>query len=429
MRELHETCNTMDEWAIIGAGIELMLAMEDEAMISENQDLYNMEIQQVATPSLKKRGSKPGRLWWIPRNDLCWMSRFALTDTFIDTSGWRALFRVKYKLFHQICNRLRSELKRTDTILRNAIPVEVRIVAFLLWCGNERCQHIGSRLGIGASSITPIVREVSRLICEHYDNEIQLPNTTNELNTVIKGFERVSGLPLCVGAIDGSHIQWPTCPKSKKFEYRCYKGYSSVVLFGVCDSSRKFTYADVGLPGVLSDSSIYERSRLRTLINRKQWPPAHCPSLQIGNVSVKPYLIGDCAFSLEEHMMKTMTVVQQRNRQEFRLWEHHASQARKPIECSFGILKNRFMRLKDGIYFHHEDDMAYAITSCIILHNISIDIGDDGEDLATDECNPSTEYDFTSKSSHAGERVRDALIHYLRINSDASYARTQQTSH
>lgn len=80
------------------------------------------------------------------------------------------------------------------------------------------------------------------------------------------GFEKLSGFPYCLGAVDGSHIRLTACPQSQRFEYGCYKGFTSFVLFRVCDADRRYLYADVGWPGVLEDATIYERSVLRERI-------------------------------------------------------------------------------------------------------------------------------------------------------------------
>lgn len=228
-----------------------------------------------------------------------------------------------------------------------------------MWLGGERCEHVASRLGIGASTMTPIIRKVSRAIGEEFSNSIKLPRTKNKLASVMNGFKAISGLPYCVGAIDGSQIRWITCPKDQKLDYRCYKGFTSVVLFGVCDAQRRFLFADVCLPGVISDSTIYNQSRLKHMIDTGQWIGSEVPNLKIGRELIRPYLIGDCAFPLSSNMMKTTSTRQQAANPTLKIWERSASSARKPIECAFGILKNRFRRLLDGFFLRNEDDISY----------------------------------------------------------------------
>lgn len=100
---------------------------------------------------------------------------------------------------------------------------------------------------------------------------------------------------------------------------------------------------------------------------------------RIGSIEVRPYLMGDCAFALSANIMKTTTITQKKNRSEFEVWERHAANIRKPTECAFGILKNRFLRLQKGFDLDHEDGIAYCVTSCVILHNLALRCGDIGE--------------------------------------------------
>lgn len=87
----------------------------------------------------------------------------------------------------------------------------------------------------------------------------------------MNGFEKLSELPYCVGSIDESHVKWRNCQTDQRFEYRCYKHLTSVVLFGVSDADGRFLCVDICLPGFLSDSTIYSGSRLKKLIDEKLW--------------------------------------------------------------------------------------------------------------------------------------------------------------
>lgn len=78
-----------------------------------------------------------------------------------------------------------------------------------------------------------------------------------------------------------------------------------MVLFVVCDANRRFIYADVGLPAVLGDSSIYESSRIRTFIENGKCLGVEVLPLMVGGVAVRPCLMGDCAFALGANMMKS----------------------------------------------------------------------------------------------------------------------------
>ena len=87
----------------------------------------------------------------------------------------------------------------------------------------------------------------------------------------MKGIESLSGLPYCVGVVDGCNIPLMSCPDSQYYDYRCYKGFPSLVLFAVTYENGRFLYCDYGLPGVMGDSNIFEISELKRQIDLGLW--------------------------------------------------------------------------------------------------------------------------------------------------------------
>ena len=71
-------------------------------------------------------------------------------------------------------------------------------------------------------------------------------------------------------------------------------------------------------------------------------------------------------------------------------WSHNIESVRKDIECVFGILKKRFLFLKNPIRIHHPEEIDRLFVTCCVLHNIILEY--DGYDnweelmLENDEC-------------------------------------------
>ena len=301
-------------------------------------------------------------------------------------------------------------MQRSDTSFRNSLKPEIQLAAFLLWAGGQIYAKLGSKLGTGASTVRQCVKEVSSMITERMVGAVRLPYEETHVATVMRGFQSISDLPYCVGAIDDTHIPWKICCDSQYYEYRCYKGYTSIVLFAVADSKRRFMYAESGHPGVMGDATIYNCSKLKRLIESDQCLGPEIASLRIGTVHIRPYLIGDCAFNLGKNVMKTATVRQLIGNADIRMWEKHATKARKPIECAFGILKNRFPVLSSGILLHHEDEAARAIMACVILYNLCIDATDIGEEFLEPDLNLQYDDENVGNESSIGQRTRSAVI-------------------
>lgn len=97
----------------------------------------------------------------------------------------------------------------------------------------------------------------------------------------MNGFQAIAGLPYCVGAVDGTHVPCTGCPNYQYYEYRSYKGFTSIVVFSVSDARRRFLYSDVEQPGVVGDSIIFQQSSLKELIENDSRLGASIPSLFI----------------------------------------------------------------------------------------------------------------------------------------------------
>jgi len=132
-------------------------------------------------------------------------------------------------------------------------------------------------------------------------------------------------------------------------------------------------------------------------------------SLQIGTVEVWPYLLGSCAFALQKNMMKSSSKVEIAADQDLATWDTIASPTRKPVECAFGITKNRFSILKYGIRYKHEHDSCFLITACFILHNLCIESGDEGDHYLAEDCE---EEIVEGSDSVAAMNIRKALLYY-----------------
>lgn len=143
----------------------------------------------------------------------------------------------------------------------------------------------------------------------------------------------------------------------------------------------------------------------------EQWPGAIIPSLPIGNVQIRPYVMSDGAFPLSKYVMMTCSSAEIAANSDLAEWERRASTTRKPVECEFGVLKKRFSTLSSGIMQEHEDNVVYFITAGIILHILCVLSGDDGSDFLIIE-DEEVEVDITE--SNEGHRVRKALLEWAR---------------
>lgn len=147
---------------------------------------------------------KPGKVLWSKEWSGFWWDETVM-KTFSD-NDWLDNFRVSHTTFIYICNKIRSEIQKDDTVMRKACTVEKR-VGVTLWflSSGSDFRTIGHLFGISKSLVCLVVKEVCQAVCKILlPKYIKFPQG-EDLQKVVDGFKRKYGFPQCIGVIDGSH--------------------------------------------------------------------------------------------------------------------------------------------------------------------------------------------------------------------------------
>ncbi|CAK1603948.1 unnamed protein product [Parnassius mnemosyne] len=180
-------------------------------------------------------------------------------------------------------------------------------------------------------------------------------------------FYKRTHFPHCLGAVDGKHIRCEK-PNGAGSEFYNYKQYHSLVLMAVADANYYFISVDIGAYGSSSDSTVFKNSAFGKKLEGGQLilpSPTYLPKDENGENM--PYVFdGDEAFALSEHIMRpyprrNLSVTQ-------RVFNYRLTLARRFVECTFGILTNKWRIL------HRALDVKLTtcdqiIKACCILHN------------------------------------------------------------
>lgn len=218
---------------------------------------------------------------------------------------------------------------------------------------------------IGYTTVRNIIYETCLAIWENLRHTAFPELNKERWIEIANGFNTNANYPNCIGAIDGKHIRLIKPSESGSLYYN-YKNYFSIVLLAVCDADYKFTYIDVGAYGKCADSSIYKQSDLyEKLVDNNLGIPEKIPISDNG-IPMPYVIVGDEAFGLSENLMRTYGGRGLTDNK--RIFNYRLSRARRFIECTFGILVNKWR------IFHRPMDVrkefAIAIVkACCVLHN------------------------------------------------------------
>ena len=191
-------------------------------------------------------------------------------------------------------------------------------------------------------------------------------------------------MPGVVGALDGTYIPISGVTTEYMTSYINRKGYSSMHLHVVCDSSLRLTDIHTGWPGSVHDAYMFRNS----------------PDAQIINTLPEDFhLLRDSSYLLSKHVIpyrdNGLLNIEEKK------FKFHSS-TRVDVERAIGLVKCKFRRLK--FLDMKMEEIPVVISSSCVTHNFiwqeenyfdDIDIGKDEENLG--DC------------PTAGEVVRDGM--------------------
>ncbi|CAF4749204.1 unnamed protein product [Rotaria socialis] len=236
----------------------------------------------------------------------------------------------------------------------------------------------------------------------HRDNHQEIKDTSSK-------FLRKFGYPMCIGAVDGTHISIKP-PLGLEADYFNYKKYHSVIMLAVVNADLGFTYINVGAPGRCNDASVYSRSNLSDVIKNSIYEDHY---MTVNNTKIQSHLIADSAFALDQTLLEPFPDRIDMPRQH-RMFNYRLSRCRSTVERAFGMMKNRFRILHKKMEFNL-DNTINIIKTAVIMHNICILHGD-VEDILWHQPYPVHKKPSCPITTTNGIGVREAMIQYFEQN-------------
>ncbi|XP_071579933.1 uncharacterized protein [Temnothorax nylanderi] len=176
-------------------------------------------------------------------------------------------------------------------------PIDAKTQLFIaLWYMStpDSYRSVCEKFGVGkATGFKGVKRVIYVLHClapriiQWPKNQYAISRNTIE---VMNNFEKMSGFPNVIGAIDGSYIRI-RAPKVDSVSYINRKNYS-IILQAVCDSNFIFTHCYARHVGSVHDARVFRNSRVSNFIEM--------PDEYFINNS---HIIGDAAYPIYPHVL------------------------------------------------------------------------------------------------------------------------------
>jgi hypothetical protein len=368
-------------------------------LIIRNQFISSILLYIDNTFSVTRRS-----VWCLKKNGRWWTQVVPV----MTNRQFKENFRIERSTFSSLLQQLRPYLEKSDTNYRSAVPVDKRIACALYALGSSsELRTIGNLFGIGKSTAGEILHDFCSVLVDMFFYQfIKFPNTVAEIQETIDGFFNKCGYPLCLGALDGTHIA-VKAPTGFECDYFNYKKHHSIIMLATVNADLIFTYVNVGAPGRCNDSSIYNNCTLSNVIQHSMYQKHF---MLVRNIKIQSHLIADSAFALNSTLLKPYADRPNIPRYQS-LFNYRLSRARCSVERAFGLLKNRF-RLLHRKMEHDLYNVGNIIKAATIIHNLCVSTGDN---IEIDWETPLVIHKKPSCNTHTstGTDVREALADYF----------------
>jgi hypothetical protein len=346
-------------------------------------------------------------------------------ETSYQGQRFRRRFRVPYQIFEDLCIEYAKIDPRgdMDRYGRPCCALRLLVLGVLRVLGTATTfDVIEEATDISFQThnafFKQFVKWVSTSMFEKY---IHLPRNVDEVMHVQDYYDRL-GLPGCTGSVDCVHWAWDMCPAGLYSDCKGKEGFPTVVFQVIVTHTRFIQAVSKIFYGTWNDITIThhdnnlnviqtgELSQYTWIREQTDGPPVTETGLYLicdGGYPKRPLLI--CPFK------------DQQEGTDMHAWSSHVESLRKDVECTFGILKKRFMILKHAVRFHDIENLEHIFRTCCIFHNILLthDWRDDWESLLDDDSDSDVDYDSSN----------DDLPDYRAPIGHTSFARGENRSH
>ncbi|XP_055308671.1 uncharacterized protein LOC129572686, partial [Sitodiplosis mosellana] len=208
------------------------------------------------------------------------------------------------------------------------------VIALRFYATAAHYEMIGDLFGISRTTVEFIIEEVSFLISDKLrEHNVFMPSTEEEILDAKVGFMRLADFPLCIAAVDGTHVLINSFGVEDAELYRNRKTTFSLNVQLAVSADERIVGVVSRWPGSAHDSTIFTNSNLCDRLRQREF----------GHDSV---IVVDSAYPPEKFACKPLNEPETLNET---VYNNRQIKARNVAERLNGQLKKEYPILKYGM--------------------------------------------------------------------------------
>lgn len=266
-------------------------------------------------------------------------------------------FRLSKAVVLHIVDKIRPKIQSMTTRNHAVTPEQKVLLTLRYYATGSMLRACGDFIGVHISTASRVVKVVSYWIASLRPEYVRMPETDQERKETAKEFYSIAKFPLCIGAIDCTHIRIRSPGGNNAETHRNRKGWFSINVQTVSDAKLRIRSIVARWPGSAHDALIFRNSTLKGKFENKEFG--------------EYVLVGDSGYAVSNYLL---TPLREPTTPAEDLYNESLIFTRNPVERSYGVWKRRFPILSLGINIDLKTAMI-AVVATAVLHNIACHFG------------------------------------------------------
>ncbi|XP_037470996.1 protein ALP1-like, partial [Triticum dicoccoides] len=307
-----------------------------------------------------------------------------LSSCMVDPRGFESVYKMRRSTFSYVCSLVRvsffeSMMAREHTFvdgrvlsLQDGVAVALRMLN-----SGETSVALGSSVGVNESTVSLVTQRFIEAIRERALRHLDWPYYFQAMEKIKCRFDKIHGLPNCCGVVHRAYFKIGS-PNLDHEEN------TDTLMQAVVDPDMRFTNIWFGASSSMNQSSLLHDSWLFKSYEKGTLLDGSKLKLSDGS-DVGDYIIGDAGYPLRPWLLTPYRLEDDISDSKVDFNKRHSAATAMALRA-LERLKDTWKCLQgEGWHPNNQNDLRWTINTYCRLHNIMIDMEEDGAAMLSNQ--------------------------------------------